>query len=190
MTSSSLTVQGPGAIARPGRSPFAHSHLKFHLSLQTPALISTRSIQEAITIAAQRVTPMPNMPPCMLGLINRRSRVIWVADLALLLGLPVAYPNSQQYKLILLQSGPVLVALRVLEIDSIISVTPDQIQPPPAHVSANLVPYLQGCLLQASEILLLLNAEAILAAPALHSSYPPWAAFLTAPSGRAHPAPL
>lgn len=147
---------------RPG-----HTHLKFHLGLQTPAVMATRYIQEAITVPAPRISPMPNMPRCMLGLINRRSRVIWVADLALLLGLPAVYANSQQYNLVLLQVGSVSVALRVHEIDGILSVSPDMIQSSPPHIPANLIPYLRGCILQPSEVLLALDPEAIVQSSAL-----------------------
>ena len=159
------TAQGTLASARLGQA--GHTHLKFHLGIQTPAVMATRHIQEAITVPVQRVSPMPNMPPCMLGLINRRSRVIWVADMALLLGLTVAQTLSHQYNLILLQVGAVSLALRVHEIDGILSISPEMIQPPPAHIPAALVPYLQGCILQPAEVLLALNAEAIVQSSAL-----------------------
>ncbi|HEY9736164.1 MAG TPA: chemotaxis protein CheW [Trichocoleus sp.] len=153
----------PAMLGKPG-----YTHLKFHLGVQTPVVMATRHIQEAITVPAHRVSPLPNMSPCMLGLINRRSRVLWVADMALLLGLPASYLNSQQYNLILLQVGAVSLALRVHEIDGILSITPEMIQPPPAHIPASLVPYLQGCILQSSEVMLALNAEAIVQSSALY----------------------
>ncbi|MBD0334721.1 MAG: purine-binding chemotaxis protein CheW [Cyanobacteria bacterium Co-bin13] len=159
------TAQGTLAPALLGQS--GNTHLKFHLGLQTPAVMPTRHIQEAITIPAQRVSPMPNMPPCMLGLINRRSRVVWVADLALLLGLPVAQALSHQYNLILMQVGAVSLAMRVHEIDGILSISPEMIQAPPAHIPKTLIPYLRGCILQPAEVLLALNAEAIVQSSAL-----------------------
>jgi twitching motility protein PilI len=122
---------------------------------------------EAVTLPATSLTPMPNMPPAMLGLINRRSQVVWVADLALLLGIPVAYPNSQQYNLVLLQVDQVLVGLRVHEISSIFSLPPARICPVPPHISSGLVPFLRGCFLEGNEVLLVLSGEAILKAPAL-----------------------
>lgn len=147
--------------------PTGDAHLKFHLGVQTPAIIATRHLQEAITVPAQRVSPMPNMPACMLGLINRRSRVIWVADLALVLGLSIADANPHQYNLILLQVGTVALALRVHAIEEILTIRPDQIQSPPSHIPASLVPYLRGCILQGSEVLLALDAEAIAQSSAL-----------------------
>lgn len=160
-----VTAQG-GAIAPQSVFRYTHSHLKFRLGSYS-ALLPTHQVLEAITLPAASMTPMPNMPPAMLGLINRRSQVLWVADLALLLGIPVAYPNSQQYSLVLLQMNQVLVGLRVQEINSILSLPPDQICPVPPHIAKGLVPFLRGCFLQGNEVLLVLSAEAILRAPAL-----------------------
>lgn len=157
------------AIAPQATTAISYSYLKFTLGRQA-ALIPTRQVQEAITIPTARVTPMPNMPPAMLGLINRRSRVLWVTDLALLLGLPVAYPNAQQYNLVLMQTGSVLLGLRVHTVEGILSLPARQMQPPPAHVPHSLVPFLEGCVLQAGEVLLVLDAEAILRSPALQGT--------------------
>lgn len=154
------------AIAPQATVAVTRSYLKFTLGLQA-VLIPTGQVQEAITIPTARVTPMPNMPPALLGLINRRSRVLWVTDLALLLGLPVSFPNSQQYNLVLMQIGATTLGLRVNTIDGILSLPVQQIQPPPAHVPNSLVAFLQGCVLQQGEVLLVLNAEAILCSPAL-----------------------
>lgn len=149
-----------------GKEPYTNSHLKFRLGNYL-ALLPTHQVQEAITIPTSHLTAMPNMPPAMLGLINRRSQILWVTDLALLLGMPVAYPNSQHYNLVLLQVNRILVGLKVQEIDGIMSIPPAQICTPPAHIPVTLVPFLQGCFLQGNDVLLVLNAEAVIHAPAL-----------------------
>jgi twitching motility protein PilI len=164
-----IVPRGEQAIARQGSAKYTHSHLKFSLGSHT-ALLPTHQILEVVTIPTASMSPMPNMPPAMLGLINRRSQVLWVADLALLLGIPVAYPNSQIYNLILLQVNQILVGLRVQEIVNILNIPPEQVCAPPAHLPAGLVPFLRGCFLQDNEVVLALNAEAILRAPALQPS--------------------
>ena len=156
------------ALAAQALAPLTHSYLRFSLG-QQPALLPTRQVQEAIATPAASITPMPNMPPALLGLINRRSRVLWVVDLALLLGLPTAYPNSQQYHLVLLQVGTVTLGLRVSQIDGILSLPPQHLQPAPTHVPPGLVPFLRGCVLQEGEVLLGLDGEALLRAPALQA---------------------
>lgn len=161
-----MLSNGGAALASLKKGQYTHSHLKFHLGDQL-ALLPTSQVLEAITVPAASLTPMPNMPPAMLGLINRRSQVLWVADLAMLLGIPVAYPYSQQYNLVLLQVNHVLLGLRVQDVEGILSLPPENICEAPAHVPAGLVPFLRGCFLQNNDVLLVLSAEAVLRAPAL-----------------------
>ena len=169
-SSQGLIVPNVGtALAPKSVMRYVHSHLKFRLGNQL-ALLPTNQVLEAITIPVTSITPMPNMPPAMLGLINRRSQVMWVTDLALLLGMRVAYPNSQQHSLILLQVNHVLLGLRVQEVEGILSLPPEQICAAPAHIPAGIVPFLQGCFLQDTEVMLVLNAESVLRAPTLQPS--------------------
>lgn len=171
MSNLSLTqpqTSGGNALAPQTLTPLPHSYLRFALGSQS-ALLPTRQVQEAIATPAARITPMPNMPSALLGLINRRSRVLWVVDLALLLGLPTAYPNSQQYNLVLMQTGGVTLGLRVTHIDGILSLPAQHMQPAPTHVPPGLVPFLRGCVLQDGEVLLGLDGDALLRAPALQA---------------------
>lgn len=154
--------------------PIGETYLKFRLNAQTPAVFSMRSVQEALVLSTRRLTPMPNMPAPMMGLMNRRSRVIWVVDLAQLLELSILDSNIQQYTVILIQVGAVPLGLAVQQVEGMIRLQPDEIQSPVGQVSAALVPYLRGCALQQQEqkqeILLVLDAEAIIQAPILRSN--------------------
>ena len=166
------------AIARSTQSLKApgDTYLKFHLSRQIPAVLSMRYIQEAMILPARRLTPMPNMPTPMMGLMNRRSRVVWVVDLAQLLGLAVFdAASTQQYMLILIQVGSVPLGLAVHQVEGIVRLETAAIQSPVGQVSAALVPYLRGCLLQQQpqqqpqEVMLVLDAEAIAQSPILQT---------------------
>lgn len=156
------------AIALPhDRSPQAagDAYLKFRLNAQTSAIFSMRSVQEALVLPARRLAPMPNMPAAMMGLMNRRGRVIWVVDLAQLLELSVLDTNAQQYTLILIQVDSMPLGLAVQQVESMIRLQADEIQSPIGQVSDGLVPYLRGCFVQKQEqhqeILLALDVEAI-----------------------------
>jgi positive phototaxis protein PixI len=156
------------------------TYLKFHLSRQIPAVLSMRYIQEAMILPSRRLTPMPNMPAPMMGLMNRRSRVVWVLDLAQLLGLAVFdAASTQQYMLILIQVGSIPLGLAVHQVEGIMRLDTAAVQSPVGQVSAALVPYLRGCVLQESpketaqqpskEVLLVLDAEAIAQSPILQT---------------------
>lgn len=153
-------------------------YLKFHLNPHISAVFAMRHVQEVLVLPARRLTPMPNMPACMLGLANRRSRVVWVIDLAQLLGLPTLHthlqPYNLQYKMMMMQVGTVPFALAVQQVKGITWVQPDDLQSPIGRVPASFVPYLRGCVLQRQqqhqEIVLVLDAEAIIQSPIFHQT--------------------
>lgn len=159
--------------------------LSFQLNEQTPAIFSMHQVQEVIVLPAQQITPMPNMPPCVLGLSTRRSRVMWLVDLAhMLLSTPlpsnirnynvviirVAQTLQQQNMLVATAHNQALLGLIVPTMKGVVRFPPDLIQTPKGHFAPNLAPCLRGCLLQQDEMLLVLDAEAIARSPILQSS--------------------
>jgi twitching motility protein PilI len=172
MNMSALTLSS--ASPRSQRS-LGDAYLKFRLGYQTPAVFSMRYVQEALILPARRLAPMPNMPAPMLGLMNRRSRVLWVIDLAHMLGLATLDANVQQYTIIQIQVGSVPLGLAVHQVEGMIRLPTDVIQSPLGHVTATLVPYLRGCILQqqdqTQEIVLVLDAEAVVQSPILTNSF-------------------
>ena len=146
------------------------TYLKFQLDQQTPAILSMEHAQEVVIVPVGRITPMPNMPKCVLGLLNRRNRVLWVIDLAQMLKLQPLDTNIQQYHTAIIKVGQIPLGLVVQEVKGVTRFTPDCIQLPQGLVtSGGLAPYLHGYILHQQEILLVLNAEAIMHSPILHS---------------------
>lgn len=145
------------------------TYLRFQLDRQTPAIVSMEHTQEVLVVPFRRITPMPNMPKCVLGLLNWRNRVLWVIDLAQMLKLQPLDTTAQQYHMAIIRVGQVPLALVVQEVKGVTRFTPDCIQSPLGLVTSGLMPYLHGCILQQKEILLVLNAEAIVHSPILHS---------------------
>jgi positive phototaxis protein PixI len=126
--------------------------------------------QEVVVLPVGAVAPMPNMPAYVMGLLNRRSKVLWVIDLARMLGLPPIEINVQHYNIVIISNGTSTFGLIVQAVEGVIRLAPDRIQAPIAQVSSNLVAYLRGCVLQEQEILLVLDAEAIMRSPLLNSA--------------------
>ncbi|HBB33129.1 MAG TPA: chemotaxis protein CheW [Cyanobacteria bacterium UBA8803] len=145
----------------PGKNQ-GDAYLKFQFGQQTPAVLSMNQAQEVIVLPTSRLTAMPNMPAYVLGLMNRRSRVLWAIDLGRMLGLNGIETNVQQYNAVIIRSGSASLGLIVDAVEGVVRFTPDTIQAPNGQVSAALVPYLRGCTLQEKEILLVLDAEAII----------------------------
>ena len=148
-------------LATSDRLLVGEAYLKFQMAPQIPAVFTAQAVDEATVLPVDQVTAMPNMPSCMLGLVNRRNRVIWLANLVRLLGLPVPIRPSQQYSTVVIKAGTAL-GLVVDEIEGIVHLQTSQLQPLPPQVNPILVPYLKGCAMQNEQMLLVLDAEAIL----------------------------
>lgn len=146
------------------------TYLKFQLSQQTPTALSMSQAQEVVVLPIGRLTPMPNMPPYVMGLMNRRSKVLWVVDLARMLGLPFIETNVQHHDVIIIRNESASLGVIVQSVEGVVRLTPSSIQSPLGHVSGSLVPYLRGCVLQEQEILLVLDAEAIMRSPLLQNA--------------------
>jgi len=138
------------------------AYLKFHFGQQTPAILSMSRAQEVVILPVHRLTPMPNMPDYVMGLLNRRSKVLWVIDLAKMLGLPGIESNIQHYNLVIIGNGATTFGLIVQGVEGVVRLTPESIQSSLGQLSASLVPYLRGCVLQEPEIFLVLDSEAII----------------------------
>lgn len=144
-------------------------YLQLQLGQNIPAILSMENTQEVFTVSSKRITPMPNMPESVVGVLNQRSRIFWVVNFPQMLGLPPVDVNLQQYSLALIRANGIPLGLIVPSIKGVVRLVMEDIQSPVGNVAAAIVPYLQGCLLQKSSILLVLDPEAIVTSPILHS---------------------
>ncbi|WP_019508935.1 chemotaxis protein CheW [Pleurocapsa sp. PCC 7319] len=144
-------------------------YLQIQLDSVTPALIPMQYAQEVLTLPSRRITPMPNLPDCLLGLLNQRSRIIWVADLGQMLGKKPINRNLQQYNLAIIRWQNIPLGLVVAQVKGVIRLVPELIESPAGNVAKSLVPYLHGVYQRADTNWLVLTTEAIINSPLLHS---------------------
>ncbi len=164
MNSSKITLS-----SKPIPNNLGDGYLRFQLNQQTAAVLSMKHTQEAIIVPVDTVTSMPNMPTCILGLTNWRSRIIWVIDLPKMLNLEFIDHRLRQYNVIVLRVESLLLGLVVHEIKGTTKFMADDIRSPVGQVASSLVPYLRGCIVQEKEILLVLDAQAIVHSSILRS---------------------
>ena len=165
-----MNLQTSSQISTPVVENLGRPYLQLQLEPQTYGVVPMNNAQEVFTLPARRITPMPNMPDCILGLLNQRSRVFWTIDLPQLLGMQPIDRNLQQYHLTIMRFGNIPLGTIVQQIKGVIRLNSDEIQPAAGHVTNKLLPYLQGCCRQANHTLLVLNAEAIINSPNLHAA--------------------
>ncbi|MBD0385132.1 MAG: purine-binding chemotaxis protein CheW [Nostoc sp. C3-bin3] len=164
MTNANITLP-----LKPTQTNLGDGYLKFQLNQQTAAVLSMKHTQEAVIIPIESVTSMPNMPSCILGLMNWRSRIIWVVDLPRMLNLESLDYRVRQYSAIVIQVESLVLGLVVQEIKGTTKFISDDIHSPIGQVASSLVPYLCGCVVQQQEILLVLDALAIVQSSILRS---------------------
>jgi positive phototaxis protein PixI len=82
--------------------------LRFLIQPGLMALIEVDRVLELLNIASDRVVPMPHLPPAVRGVYNWRGEILWIVDLAMLLGVAGAQRcyRSLQPTLVLGSSNP------------------------------------------------------------------------------------
>jgi twitching motility protein PilI len=145
-------------------------YLRLELTSDITAVLPMKNAQEVLMVSSRRITAIPNMPNCIVGLLNQRGRVFWVVDLPQMLEMSPIDRNLQQYHMAIINAANVSLGLIVKDIKGVMRLTIEEIQSPIGNVSHSLIPYLQGCSLQQNEILLVLEAEAIVNSPVLHQN--------------------
>lgn len=152
------------------RQRMGDPYLKFQLAPGMQAVIAMPQVQEVLTLPMHRLTPIPHLPACVLGLMSRRSRVLWVIDLAQMLGGPVGELPYRPYELVILRVNGTSLAVRVQTVGSLCWLTSAQIQPPVNQFAPGIEAYLRGYVLHEQETWWVLDAAAIVQSPLLHAS--------------------
>lgn len=67
-------------------APEGELFLKFRLSTGLELALPAVAVAEVMSIGPEKITPMPNVSPLLLGTLNLRGEIIWVADLGQFLG--------------------------------------------------------------------------------------------------------
>jgi twitching motility protein PilI len=145
-------------------------YLELKLGDNTGAVLPMKYAQEVLTLPARRITTIPNMPGCVMGLLSQRSRIFWLIDLSQMMERQPIDRNLNEYHVAVIRVDEMPLGLIVPQVKGVVRLNLDNIQSPVGNVSSGLVPYLQGCSLQPEGIVLVLDAEAIFNSPLLHSN--------------------
>ena len=67
-------------------NPEGELHLRFYLASGKEFALPATSIVEVTQLTPDDIAPIPNASPLLLGTINLRGKIVWVADLGQFLG--------------------------------------------------------------------------------------------------------
>ena len=140
-------------------------HLRFFVTPSRELALSAASVREVISAPLDRITPIPNTSPLLLGTLNLRGRVVWVADLGQLLGEPTAVNTDRsEIPVIAIEEQETLVGFAVDQVVGMEWLNAERMQPL-TQVSDSRTPFLKGEWVldaQTTQCLQLLDQKAIL----------------------------
>jgi positive phototaxis protein PixI len=162
-------MNGLNFESQPSLTPnnIGEPYLRLQLDKEILAVIGMKYTQNVVVVSANRITPIPNVPDYILGLLYQRSRVFWVVDLPQTLQLSPVNRNLQEYYVAIVKINNLPLGLVVPEIKGVSRISQDKISPPIDSLGSQLIPYLKGCFIQDKEILPILDLEAIIKSPHL-----------------------
>jgi positive phototaxis protein PixI len=119
----------------------------FYLTSQIQVMLPASQISEILNLEAGQIVPIFDVPPAMMGVCNRRGEVLWILDLAYLMGLePLFTQNSRYlYSIMVIRQQEKLLGLAVRQMGQLVVCNQAQIQPTPLNqVSPQLAFCLKG----------------------------------------------
>lgn len=121
--------------------------------------LSIKYVTEIIGI--QSITPVPETPDFLKGIINLRGKVIPLVDVRLKFG-KQEIPYNERTCIIVVEVENLLVGLIVDMVDDVLTITDDKIAPPPVGTGGYDNKYIEGIGQTDGTVILLLDAEQIL----------------------------
>lgn len=115
-------------------------------------------IRELITFT--HITPIPNMPPFLKGMLNLRGWVIPVVDLRLRFGFPADEYNRYTVIIIAL-IGRKSCGFVIDTILDVINISQEKIQPPPDLPTSIHIKFIRGLIEHQDDLIILLDLEHI-----------------------------
>ncbi|BAY92507.1 chemotaxis protein CheW [Tolypothrix tenuis PCC 7101] len=125
-------------------SPEGELHLRFYIPSRQEFALPATGIREVMELSPDRITPIPNASPLLLGTLNLRGRVIWVADLGQFLGEATALNTDRaEIPVIAIEEQDTIVGLAVEEIGGMDWLDVQHLMLT-THVPDTMAPFLRG----------------------------------------------
>lgn len=170
--SSALISQKPAGLAPKSLLTLGTGYLRVSLFDAVSVLLPLTQVQEVIALPSHRLSALPNLPAPVLGLMNRRSQVLWLVDLVYLLGMGRLELDALTHHVVVLKVGHVSLGVAVKAIEGMVSIAQDAFVPVPPQVPPSALPYLKSCARvtsseAATALLMVLNPDALIQSPVL-----------------------
>jgi len=126
-------------------APEGELFLKVKLVTGEEFALPAVSVVEVMSIGPEKITPMPNVAPVLLGTLNLRGEIIWVADLGQFLGIspPLNLDRTELPVVAVMDPQDLVMGLAV---DSIVGMEwlKTELVRPVLQAPESLAPFLRG----------------------------------------------
>lgn len=115
--------------------------LSFSLTDENQVMLPAESLTQVLSLDPSQIVPIPDMHFSVMGVCNRRGQVLWVVDLAYLLGFDALFSQNLFYpkhSVLVIRSQGKMLGLAVHKMGSLISYEGVQLQPPPTIVNPQM----------------------------------------------------
>jgi twitching motility protein PilI len=145
-------------------------YLSLELDPQTLIFVELQYVRETLVLPVERVTQMPNVHPCLIGLVEHRSYIFWVVDLPQLFASEAIDTSKINLHVAVLEIGNIFLGLGVYRIGKVQNIEQERIlaierSPSVLSFPPVIKSLLKGFVVDRAEINLhqgyLVNAEAI-----------------------------
>ncbi len=126
-------------------SPEGELHLRFYVPSGNEFALPATGIREVISPPPDRITPIPNASPLLLGTLNWRGQVIWVADLGQFLGdIAVLNTDRPEIPVIAVEDQDTILGMAVDRIKDMDWLDVIDMEPMLTNVPDSMAPFLRG----------------------------------------------
>lgn len=147
------------------QTPQGELHLRFYVPSYEEFALPATGVKEVMQHYPEELTPIPNTSPLLLGTINLRGQIIWVADLGQFLGSPTPLNiNKPEISVIAIEDEETILGLAIECLSEMQWLDIEQLQNS-TNISDQIAPYVQGewiISLEPKKVVRLLDHEAIL----------------------------
>jgi purine-binding chemotaxis protein CheW len=110
-------------------TPEGELHLRFFVPSGNEFVLPAIGIREVLEYSPDRINPMPNVSPLLLGTINVRGRVVWVGDLGQFLGdTTLVNTDRSEISIIAIEDRGLMLGLAIDSIGVMTWLDPDKVK--------------------------------------------------------------
>jgi purine-binding chemotaxis protein CheW len=127
------------------QNPVGDLYLRFFVESGNEFAIPAMGIREVLSLMPDQITPVPNVSPLVMGVLNFRGQVIWVSDVGQFLGgTRLLNTERTEISVIVIEAQDIMVGLAVERVRGMEWLSIETLQPLSNRVNDGMSPFLKG----------------------------------------------